>query len=558
MQAMSRSIYVTDFLCHAKTPRHRPSAQSRLAPSTAYAALDFAAYYWQEIDIVTLREACLDDRFLAEVFQSWTNKAQSGAFMDSCAIEHGTPVVGSSLGVFLGSQFEALKVASLAMVCASALAIAALYQVCPLAATVKRFLANCYWRTRCRAAGELIEDGTDSASQPMPRNSDASKQGTRTSVCRQKKRKGPPSEAEDGEALPSRAPNRPRRSRSYSIIDAVEKMDLMRNTDLTADDEEGLPLRAPKRLRRSRSSSSIDSLAYQLQVEWCRIYLDLDTVATAFQIDEFTKTGHSYLDLLKPVTEHCVQYITTRLPRPNLQQPIATVETSRGQRARSRSVDPDPQTYWPSDWSIDKTAFRQALKQFHKATWQLRELIWQPPLVGEIPIPEDTSRSTTPPGDSRNTTPPPVDSPDSNSLMGTNNSLHKAKISISRIRFLVRMACMRLLRDDLRDTIQQQQPATQQPAHQLTQQTQQPVVQQVVETKPKLRVEGLGFFDPGFESEHNESIVNSGRHIYYRDMFTWIDHLKDLVKEHGEATVRPLITHEVARRASASFSASAS
>ena len=94
----------------------------------------------------------------------------------------------------------------------------------------------------------------------MPRNSDASKQGTRTSVCRQKKRKGPPSEAEDGETLPPRAPNRPRRSRSYSIIDAVEKMDLMRNTDLKADDEEGLPLRAPKRLKRSRSSSSIDSV----------------------------------------------------------------------------------------------------------------------------------------------------------------------------------------------------------------------------------------------------------------------------------------------------------
>ena len=58
----------------------------------------------------------------------------------------------------------------------------------------------------------------------------------------------------------------------------------------------------------------------------------------------------------------------------------------------------------------------------------------------------------------------------------------------------------------------------------------------------KLRAEDLGFFDPDYESEHNESIVSSGRHVYYRDMFVWIDHLKDLVKNHGDTAVRPMIT----------------
>ena len=35
----------------------------------------------------------------------------------------------------------------------------------------------------------------------------------------------------------------------------------------------------------------------------------------------------------------------------------------------------------------------------------------------------------------------------------------------------------------------------------------------------KLRVEDLGYFDPDYESEKNESIVSAGRHVYYRDIF---------------------------------------
>ena len=58
----------------------------------------------------------------------------------------------------------------------------------------------------------------------------------------------------------------------------------------------------------------------------------------------------------------------------------------------------------------------------------------------------------------------------------------------------------------------------------------------------KLRAEDLGYFDPDYESERNEAIVSVGRHIYYRDMFVWIDHLKDLAKNHSEEEVRPMIT----------------
>ena len=61
------------------------------------------------------------------------------------------------------------------------------------------------------------------------------------------------------------------------------------------------------------------------------------------------------------------------------------------------------------------------------------------------------------------------------------------------------------------------------------------------ELRSKLRVEDLGYFDLYYESETNEAIVSVGRHVYYRDMFIWIDYIKDLVKTYSEAEVRPMI-----------------
>ena len=275
-----------------------------------------------------------------------------------------------------------------------------------------------------------------------------------------------------------------------------------------------------------------------------------------------------------------MHYITTRLPKP-IQQPIA--EGSRARRARSRSASVEPlQTYWPSDWSIDRALFRQLLKQFDFATHQLRELIWQPPSVGTSPLlpfsqlhtPTDTSRSTTPPADSRATTEPPEPSNTSQSTMadagqgssadqGQNGQQQQGQNSQQaqqphgqdgqqqgQQQFLpidpdLARAIRHLMRDvqSIRDEIrthqpaqQQQQPVVQQPM------PAQPVVPQQPEPRTKLRAEDLGYFDPYYESEHNEAIVSVGRHVYYRDMFVWIDHIKDLAKTHSAAEVRPMIT----------------
>ena len=100
---------------------------------------------------------------------------------------------------------------------------------------------------------------------------------------------------------------------------------------------------------------------------------------------------------------------------------------------------------------------------------------------------------------------------------------------------------------------QNQQPTTVDPAllatiQQVVQASMQAMMQQgfrpaepAASRSGKLRAEDLGYFDPDYESERNESIVNAGRHIYYRDMYVWIDHIKDLVKTYGDNKVRLLI-----------------
>ncbi len=64
---------------------------------------------------------------------------------------------------------------------------------------------------------------------------------------------------------------------------------------------------------------------------------------------------------------------------------------------------------------------------------------------------------------------------------------------------------------------------------------------------PPFRAEDIGFFDPGFqpEQEHGKTtpgpVVNAGKHVYYLDVFVFVDRLKELARKHGPAKVIDLI-----------------
>ena len=226
-----------------------------------------------------------------------------------------------------------------------------------------------------------------------------------------------------------------------------------------------------------------------------------------------------------------MHYITTHLAKP-VQQSSAS--SSRDRRARSRSIDPDPPITWPGDWSIDKAAFRSALKAFDVATAELSKLL-VPSLAG-TQEPSDQSEPSTlsqpstassTMGD-RNQGHQANQGSQGNQSSGHPNPPHLDPALLDAIRQIVRSSV---------EGIQGRRPdggggngpgnnAAADPASRAG----------------KLRAEDLGYFDPDYESEKNESIVSVGRHVYYRDMFVWIDHLKDLVKNHSEEELRPMVT----------------
>ena len=54
-------------------------------------------------------------------------------------------------------------------------------------------------------------------------------------------------------------------------------------------------------------------------------------------------------------------------------------------------------------------------------------------------------------------------------------------------------------------------------------------------------IDDIEYFDSTYENEKNNSIVNVDRYIYYRDVFIFVDRLKNLKKNFVDARVRELV-----------------
>ena len=54
----------------------------------------------------------------------------------------------------------------------------------------------------------------------------------------------------------------------------------------------------------------------------------------------------------------------------------------------------------------------------------------------------------------------------------------------------------------------------------------------------------MSYFDPEYEKEtvKNAPVVNAGKHVFYRDVYVFVDRLKDLAVQHDDAAVKNVIT----------------
>lgn len=65
----------------------------------------------------------------------------------------------------------------------------------------------------------------------------------------------------------------------------------------------------------------------------------------------------------------------------------------------------------------------------------------------------------------------------------------------------------------------------------------------------KLRAEDVGFFDPEYvaEKSRNAQVVNAGKHVIYRDVYTFVNRLKDLAYAHGDTNTVTAVIPECFR-----------
>ena len=70
-----------------------------------------------------------------------------------------------------------------------------------------------------------------------------------------------------------------------------------------------------------------------------------------------------------------------------------------------------------------------------------------------------------------------------------------------------------------------------------------PPTGQISPTK-QLKAEDVGFFDPEYQDEKSissEPIVNTGKHVLYRDVYIFVDRLQDLAETHTSSSVKDVI-----------------
>ena len=319
------------------------------------------------------------------------------------------------------------------------------------------------------------------------------------------------------------------------------------------------------------------------------------TVATAFAIFTFLQSGHRYRQDVPDEIIHTVNSIVATSRRP------ADIPTSRGRTTRtSESVEP---TQFPAEWALGPDPFASAVRRFHTDTVQYRQtrayqsfllIARSPPSADTTPDrPTEQKRSATPepstagaekpsaprserfrhdhvaPVHGKNDPRAPSYSPlteksnitsDSNPTTGSNPlntrrtsetsaeeaiyphpigpELPKDYHSMATLDPTIQAAITTAVTAAVAQVaaqFQQQRTATDGTADEGAKR---PVIQSS---------QDIEYFDPTYENPDNPNdtaspIVNNGRHTFYRDVYVFIDRLKDLAAETtGEQRIRELL-----------------
>ena len=225
-------------------------------------------------------------------------------------------------------------------------------------------------------------------------------------------------------------------------------------------------------------------------------------IRRAFELTEFIQSNHSSASTITGPTKQVLRFITSRTGSPL--PPREPESSTRTGNRRSRSPSRSPSYRWPQQWAIDKSVLRQDLTSFDFNTLYIRRYI------ESTPTPSNLSDQT-------EEIPRNMSGEGSGGASG--NAGNNAVFSPAQMQALGAMLDQAFERRDRRGGMPNnpQDPSGGGGDGQIV-----PVPQAEI-----LRAEHIGYFDPGFDDEKDPgaSVVNSGRHVFYRDVFVFISRL---------------------------------
>ena len=234
-------------------------------------------------------------------------------------------------------------------------------------------------------------------------------------------------------------------------------------------------------------------------------------IQRAFEFAEFIHSRHGFATAISRQTRAVINHIVNRSesPWPELLPP-----QERGRRSRSPSNSP---TYrYPQEWAVDKPLLRRDLTNFDFNTLYILRFIESTPTPSNLS--DQTSSSIT-----EQTEDIPRNMSGSNAGEGSSNPVPGAGFTAEQWASLTA-----LIRGIPQITPPGTTPGTTPPpAADLSQR--------------EWKAEEIGFFDPGLDDPNDAPIVAVGRHSFYRDVYAFVDRLKDMARQRSADKLRTVL-----------------
>ena len=267
------------------------------------------------------------------------------------------------------------------------------------------------------------------------------------------------------------------------------------------------------------------------------------TLIQAYQLSDFLSNGHDFSkNTYTPQIRQVLAYLTTIQARPEVPASSTPESSATGGRARSHSAAP---LSWPSDWSIDKTALRQALKAFDRSTRHILHYvdeIRRPPSTGSTPVPSNEHQY------SRLTPATATDSTNSTSETESQGRYRQSTGTTTPPLTPVYQQQLNPQPPPIMDQAQIQQMIN-------------AAVQAAIQALPchqgppgptgptgpagtgsgslSWQLADLGYFNPMLDKSYGKGkVVTVGKDVYYRSVILFIERIKDLASVKGAILVR--------------------